>query len=94
MMLGLTKKTIIKLDQQLSTLPLTKSNPDALLSLFGNKELTPMWIADMEFEIAKPIQAALIKRITNSGFAYENKPSSFFEAQQKWCQRKYIIVRE
>jgi len=50
-----------------------------------------MWVADMEFEIAKPIQKALIQRISNSSFGYEYKPDSFFNAQKDWYQRKYGI---
>jgi len=48
----------MKIDKKLKTLPLTKSNPNTLLSLFGDANATPMWVADMEFEIAKPIQEA------------------------------------
>jgi len=81
----------MNLDQKFDKLPLTKSNPNTLLSLFGNKDILPMWIADMDFEISKPIQEALIKRITNSGFAYEYKPDSFFEAQKKWYQKRCQI---
>jgi putative C-S lyase len=81
----------MNLDRKLNTLPLTKSNPDTLISLFDSNKLTPMWVADMEFEIDKSIQKALIKRISDSGFAYEYKPKSFFTAQKKWCQDHYNI---
>jgi putative C-S lyase len=50
-----------------------------------------MWIADMEFEVAKPIQDALIERISNSGFGYEYKPDSFLTAQKNWYKRTYDI---
>ena len=82
----------MKLDQKLSTLPLTKSNPSTLESLFGNPDSTPMWVADMDFEIAKPIQNALKDRILNSGFGYEYKPESFFQAQKKWYQKRYNVA--
>ena len=81
----------MKIDKKLNTLPLTKSNPNTLASLFGMTDITPMWVADMEFEIAKPIQDALIHRIANSGFGYEYKPESFFLAQKNWYKEKYQI---
>ncbi len=81
----------MKLNTKRSKLPLSKSNPAALLSVFGNEKLLPMWVADMDFEIAKPIQKALKKRITHSGFGYEYKPDSFFIAQKKWYQKKYQL---
>lgn len=79
----------MKTDKHLDVLPLSKSNPKALLDLFGSRDLTPMWIADMEFEVAKPIQDALIKRISNSGFGYEYKPESFIKAQKDWYKKRY-----
>lgn len=81
----------MKLDQKLNELPLTKSKPSALVSLFGTENIRPMWVADMEFQIAKPIQNALVERISNSGFGYEYKPDSFFLAQQKWYAQHYKL---
>ena len=81
----------MKIDNKLWELPLTKSNPKTLESLFGKKDIQPFWVADMEFQIAKPIQESLIQRITNSSFGYEYKPDSFFIAQKKWYHKNYGI---
>jgi putative C-S lyase len=81
----------MKIDKKIKELPLTRSNPKTLEALFGQHDITPMWVADMEFEIARPLQDALIKRITNSGFGYEYKPESFFLAQKKWYNKNYQI---
>ena len=81
----------MEMDKKLNTLPLTKTKPDTLQSIFGTSELMPMWVADMDFELAKPIQDALIKRINNSGLAYEYKPDSFFKAQKNWYQKQYQV---
>jgi len=81
----------MKIDKNLSKLPLTKSKPSTLESLFGKTNIEPFWVADMEFEIAKPIQESLVKRISNSSFGYEYKPDSFFKAQKNWYLKKYGI---
>jgi putative C-S lyase len=81
----------MELDKKLNSLPLTKSNPDTLSSIFGKSDLTPMWVADMEFEIPRSIQTDLINRISNSGFGYEYKPESYFIAQRKWYKDHYKI---
>ncbi len=81
----------MKIENNLKELPLTKSNPKTLESLFGNPDIQPMWVADMEFQIAKPIQDSLIQRISNSGFGYEYKPDSFFVAQKNWYRTNYGI---
>lgn len=81
----------MNLDKKLNKLPLTKSNPKTLFSLFGSSEVMPMWVADMEFETDHSIQKALIDRISDSGFGYEYKPESFFLAQKNWYQNHYDI---
>jgi len=83
--------TPMEIDKNLKELPLTKSNPNTLESLFGKTDIEPMWVADMEFEIAKPIQESLIQRISNSGLGYEYKPDSFFNAQKNWYRKNYGI---
>lgn len=84
----------MELNRNLNKLPLSKSNPKSLIDLFGNKNVVPMWVADMEFEVAKPIQEALIARISNSGFGYEYKPDSFLNAQKNWYKNAYNIQLE
>jgi len=81
----------MNLDTKLKSLPLTKTNPGTLKTLFGKSDITPLWVADMEFEIAKPIQEALIKRVSDSGFGYEYKPESFFTVQKEWYKKHYQI---
>ncbi len=79
------------LDKKIDFLPNTKTNPKTLETLFGKSAIMPMWVADMDFAIAKPIQNALIARVTDSGFAYEYKPESFFKAQKNWYKNQYQI---
>ncbi len=81
----------MKIDTKLNDLPLTKSKPSTLELLFGKTDIEPFWVADMEFEIAKPIQESLVQRISNSSFGYEYKPNSFFNAQKSWYHRNYGI---
>jgi len=81
----------MEIDKKINELPLTKTKPDTLESLFGEKDLQAMWVADSEFQIAHSIQEALIKRISNSGFGYEYKPASFFKAQQDWYKKQYQV---
>jgi len=37
---------------------------------YGSRDVLPMWVADMDFAIAEPIQAALAKRIEHPMFGY------------------------
>ncbi|WP_067841587.1 MalY/PatB family protein [Amphibacillus sediminis] len=43
---------------------------DMTEKLFGSKDVQPMWVADMDLEIAKPIKEALINRVDHGVFGY------------------------
>ncbi len=61
-----------------------KSNPNYLKSMFGATDIMPLWIADMDFEIAKPIQEALQKLTTRNVYAYEFNYEEVFKAISDW----------
>lgn len=81
----------MNLDSKLENLPMTKTNPVTLATLFRREDIEPMWVPDMEFEIDQATQEALIKRITNSGFGYEYKTESLIEVQKAWYKNHYGI---
>lgn len=39
-------------------------------SVFGSEDLIPMWVADMDFPVAKPITDALKKRVEHPFYGY------------------------
>ena len=41
---------------------------DAVENIFGNKDVIPMWVADMDFPVARPIRAHILS--TFSGGRY------------------------
>lgn len=61
---------------------------DELEMKFGRSDLIPMWIADMDFEIAKPVQDAMIKRAMHGVWGYTSRPDEFFEAVRDWQMYK------
>ncbi len=52
----------------------------AVESIFGDKDVIPMWVADMDFPIAKPITEALRKRTEHEIYGYTQPYSSVIEA--------------
>ena len=81
----------MKIDPKSGVLPLTKTNPNNLKPLFKRTDVLPMWVADMDFTVAEPIQKALIERVSGSGFAYEYRPDSYFEALTGFYKRHYGV---
>ena len=52
-------------------------------------DVLPMWVADMDFEAAPAITAALQKRLEQKIFGYDLVPEAYFEAYQSWWKRRY-----
>ena len=61
---------------------------DALESMYGDKDLLSMWVADMDFEIAEPIRAAVRNYVDNVPWGYYNPGPGYKEAFIEW-ERKY-----
>lgn len=57
--------------------------------LFGNSEVLPMWVADMDFEVPEFIIEALSERIKHPVFGYTYRPDSFFECIVSWIGRRH-----
>jgi len=55
---------------------------------FGTSDLIPLWIADMDFEVAKPIKDAVLKRAEQGIYGYTSKPDSYFQAFCDWQKKR------
>jgi cystathionine beta-lyase len=62
---------------------------DGYSTVFHRNDLLPLWVADMDFEIAKPIQKAIKSRQTHSIYGYPVVDDSFYEAIMDWHLRRY-----
>lgn len=49
----------------------------------------PMWVADMDFQVAPAITEALSKRVEHGVFGYTKVPDSYYEATVNWFQRRH-----
>ncbi|WP_106794167.1 MalY/PatB family protein [Aquimarina sp. Aq78] len=68
-----------------------KSNPNYLKTMFGSTDIMPLWIADMDFEIAKPIQDALQQLVTRNIYAYEFNTEDVFKAISDWNFKRHQL---
>lgn len=57
--------------------------------IFGKEDVLPMWVADMDFEVADFIREAIQKRLSHPVFGYTFRPQSFFEAAAGWMSRRH-----
>ncbi len=57
---------------------------DALKSVYGNEDLIPLWVADMDFETPEFITEALRKRLEHSLFGYTAQPEEYWPTVKEW----------
>jgi cystathionine beta-lyase len=62
---------------------------DALESLFGSKQVIPMWVADMDFPVAKPIVEALKKRAGHEFYGYTQIGPEVIQSVVDRLERKF-----
>lgn len=62
---------------------------DQSCTIFGSDDVLPMWVADMDFPVPKPVTEALIKRAQHEAYGYSFAPPSVLEAITERLWRLY-----
>lgn len=68
---------------------------DGMEPLFGRKDLIPLWIADMDFEICPAIADAIRRRAEHRVYGYHEPPQSYWQAIIDWnCRRHHFCIEK
>lgn len=61
-----------------------------------DKNILPMWVADMDFPVAPCIQKAIEQRVAHGVFGYTLVPESYYRAVMNWfkTRHKWTIKRD
>lgn len=62
---------------------------DDLQNKFGNEDLLPLWVADMDFATSPAIIEAIKKRSQHPIFGYSFYSTKYFDAIQNWYERRH-----
>ena len=59
-------------------------------------DVLPLWVADMDFEVAPAIQRALQQRVEHGVFGYTKVPDAYYDAVIRWFEGRHAwtISRE
>ncbi|MEH7382919.1 MalY/PatB family protein [Bacillus sp. JJ1533] len=76
-------------DESISRLNTNSVKWDEVENLFGDKEILPMWVADMDFKAPQPVIDALHKRVEHGIYGYTIRPNSYYEATVGWMKRRH-----
>ncbi|RRD96452.1 pyridoxal phosphate-dependent aminotransferase [Clostridiales bacterium COT073_COT-073] len=62
---------------------------DSLQQYFGNPDLLPMWVADMDFQTPEAVRQALSSRINHGVFGYTEVSDSYYQTVSDWHQKHF-----
>lgn len=69
--------------------PTLKWGKPLLAEYFGNDEVLPFWVADMDFRAPSVVIDSLLKRVEHGVLGYEYKRVSYFDALIHWYQTRH-----
>ncbi len=58
-------------------------------SIFGEKDLWPSWVADMDFQASQHIQNALTRRVEHGIYGYESSSDELPKAVSAWYEKRH-----
>jgi len=69
---------------------------DGLDQMFGRHDVTPLWIADLDFAVCPDITAALRRRLDHPVLGYSAAPDSYWQSIIDWQRNRhgFEICRE
>ncbi|RJS62393.1 MalY/PatB family protein [Bacillus sp. PK3_68] len=76
-------------DQKINRYDTDSLKWDKTKRLFGDENILPMWVADMDFTSPPPVIDALKRRVDHGAFGYTVRSNSYFEAFINWMERRH-----
>ncbi|HCO18248.1 MAG TPA: cystathionine beta-lyase [Tissierellales bacterium] len=67
----------------------SKWEPQVLNQLFGEEDLLPFWVADMDFKVAQPIVDAIVKAAEHGIYGYSVRPEEYYKAIIDWTEKRF-----
>ena len=65
---------------------------DGRQSVFGKTDVTPLWVADMDFATPPAVTQALVERAKHPVYGYTLFPDSLFESLQDWLRLRHDLM--
>ena len=62
---------------------------DLRKQVFGNPDVLPMWVADMDFETPDFVRNAVIERAEHPVYGYHFKDEAYFQSIKGWLARRH-----
>jgi cystathionine beta-lyase len=66
-----------------------KWNREVLINKFGSDQVLPLWVADMDFEVAEPIRQAMLDEVNTNIYGYSVREKTYDQAVIDWYKRRF-----
>ncbi|RXZ83320.1 pyridoxal phosphate-dependent aminotransferase [Paenibacillaceae bacterium] len=76
-------------DQHINRLGTNSYKWDQSQKLFGDSDILPLWVADMDFESPPAVQESLRKRTEQGIYGYTIKTDDYIDAIRSWFKRRH-----
>lgn len=64
---------------------------DSLQEIFGDADLLPLWVADMEIQSPTAVREALVKRVEHGVFGYGTVEGAYFDSFFAWQKKHHNV---
>lgn len=68
-----------------------KHKPEMLNGIYNTTDIFPYWVADMDFQVAKPISDELNRLVERGVYSYEFQEKSIFTALANWYKTRHNL---
>jgi cystathionine beta-lyase len=62
---------------------------DRLPDVFGEDDILPLWVADMDFRVPQEVSSAIKKRMEHEIYGYTFHSGAFFQSAVDWVKRRH-----
>ena len=90
----INKKTTFDFDKVISRRGTGSVKWDALDEVFGNEDVLPLWVADMDFPAPEAVIAKMIERANHPIYAYNTQQSSIYQSFIDWAKQRHNLEIE
>lgn len=64
---------------------------DSLQEIFGDADLLPLWVADMEIQSPAAVREALVKRVEHGVFGYGTVEGAYYDSFFAWQKKHHNV---
>lgn len=65
---------------------------DSLNEIFGDADLLPLWVADMEVQSPAAVREALVRRVEHGAFGYGRVEDTYFDSFFSWQKNHHGVA--